>query len=37
MRRRRQHDPSLTWKEAQKLVASEAKDALVTELNAIAA
>lgn len=37
MRRRRQHDPSLTWKEAHKLVVKEAKDALVTELNAMAA
>lgn len=36
MRRRRQHDPALTWKEAQKLVAEEAKSAFVTELNAIA-
>ena len=37
VRRQRQHDPALSWKQAQKLAAEESKHALLTEHVAVAA
>ena len=37
MRRERQRDPTLSWKQAQKLAAEESKYALLAEQNQLAA
>jgi hypothetical protein len=37
IRLRRQHDPGLSWKQAQALTAEQARNALLTELNPMAA